>query len=108
MISPVLLVCSLLWVTLACVIAPAFLAVHFGSSVGSNERLQYHRQMKPKEGQERRLTLARDIGTALRKRYSLFWRRKVRLLLVTGDEAAIEQLVPACDSSAGWRASVPF
>jgi type VI secretion system protein ImpL len=30
----------------------------------------------------------------LRKRYNLFWRRKVRLLLVTGDEAAIEQLVP--------------
>ncbi|HAI9498051.1 TPA: hypothetical protein HLI97_005094, partial [Escherichia coli] len=28
-ISPVLLVCSLLWVTLACVIALAFLAVHF-------------------------------------------------------------------------------
>jgi len=27
-------------------------------------------------------------------RYRFFWRRKVRLLLVTGDEAAIEQLVP--------------
>ncbi|WP_052038246.1 ImcF-related family protein [Pectobacterium odoriferum] len=30
----------------------------------------------------------------LRRRYNLFWRRKVRLLLVTGDEVAIEQLVP--------------
>ncbi|MCA6963777.1 type VI secretion protein VasK, partial [Pectobacterium odoriferum] len=27
-------------------------------------------------------------------RYRFFWRRKVRLLLVTGDEVAIEQLVP--------------
>ncbi|WP_208923985.1 ImcF-related family protein, partial [Klebsiella michiganensis] len=27
-------------------------------------------------------------------RYHLFWRHKVRLLLITGDEAAIEQLVP--------------
>ncbi|WP_438439251.1 ImcF-related family protein [Klebsiella quasipneumoniae] len=30
----------------------------------------------------------------LHARYSLLWRHKVRLLLVTGDEAAIEQLVP--------------
>ncbi len=30
----------------------------------------------------------------LHARYRLRWRRKVRLLLVTGDEAAIEQLVP--------------
>ncbi|WP_299999034.1 ImcF-related family protein [uncultured Cedecea sp.] len=29
-----------------------------------------------------------------RRRYSLFWRYKVRLLLVTGDDAAIEKLVP--------------
>ncbi|MTD42496.1 type VI secretion protein VasK [Erwinia sp. CPCC 100877] len=34
------------------------------------------------------------LNKHLRRRYSLFWRRKVRLLLVTGDEAAIEQLVP--------------
>jgi type VI secretion system protein ImpL len=51
--------------------------------------------MKPKKKtRERRLTLARDIGTVLRKRYYLFWHRKVRLLLVTGDDEAIEQLVP--------------
>ncbi|MBJ3780727.1 type VI secretion protein VasK [Enterobacter asburiae] len=30
----------------------------------------------------------------LNLRYGVFWRRKVRLLLVTGNEAAIEQLVP--------------
>ncbi|KGT95504.1 type VI secretion protein VasK [Erwinia typographi] len=34
------------------------------------------------------------LSSHLRRRYSLLWRRKVRLLLVTGDEAAIEQLVP--------------
>lgn len=34
------------------------------------------------------------LKTYLRNRYQLFWRHKVRLLLVTGDEAAIEQLVP--------------
>ena len=34
------------------------------------------------------------LSRHLRRRYSSFWRSKVRLLLITGDEAAIEQLVP--------------
>jgi len=34
------------------------------------------------------------IKTYLRRRYNFFWRRKVRLLLVSGDEKAINQLVP--------------
>ncbi|WP_420911402.1 ImcF-related family protein, partial [Tatumella saanichensis] len=34
------------------------------------------------------------ISAHLYSRYGPFWRKKVRLLLVTGDEAAIEQLVP--------------
>ncbi|RJF58210.1 type VI secretion protein VasK [Serratia inhibens] len=40
------------------------------------------------------VTISQQIRTHLRRRYTLFWRRKARLLLVTGDEAAIEQLVP--------------
>lgn len=35
-----------------------------------------------------------DLKQHLNLRYRFLWRRKVRLLLVTGDEAAIEQLVP--------------
>lgn len=35
------------------------------------------------------------IRAHLRSRISLYWRSKTRLLLITGDEAAIEQLVPA-------------
>lgn len=34
------------------------------------------------------------IKTHLRHRYTFFWHRKVRLLLITGDDEAIEQLVP--------------
>lgn len=34
------------------------------------------------------------LNKHLRRRYSLFWCYKVRLLLITGDDAAIEQLVP--------------
>jgi len=35
----------------------------------------------------------------LRKRYTLFWRQKVRILLVTGDEAAISLLLPGLQES---------
>lgn len=38
--------------------------------------------------------LASDMSNYLRSRYNLFWRSKVRLLLVVGDDAAISQLVP--------------
>lgn len=34
------------------------------------------------------------LRTYLHRRYHLLWRSKIRLLLVTGDESAIEQLVP--------------
>lgn len=35
----------------------------------------------------------------LKRRYSFFWHCKVQLLLITGDEAAIEQLVPGLQES---------
>ncbi|HEJ0329046.1 TPA: type VI secretion protein VasK [Serratia marcescens] len=44
-------------------------------------------------------TAYRLLKTRLRSRYSLFWRCKVRLLLMTGDDAAIEQLVPGLQES---------
>ena len=34
------------------------------------------------------------IRAHLRSRISFYWRSKTRLLLITGDEAAIEQLLP--------------
>lgn len=40
------------------------------------------------------VTTRQQIRDHLRRRYHLFWYHKVRLLLITGDEAAIEQLVP--------------
>lgn len=40
-----------------------------------------------------------QIKAHLNRRYGFFWRRKVRLLLVTGDEAAIEQLIPGLRTS---------
>lgn len=34
------------------------------------------------------------LRTFLRRRYTIFWHHKIRLLLITGDEAVIERLVP--------------
>lgn len=34
------------------------------------------------------------LRTSLRRRYTFFWHHKIRLLLISGDDAAIEQLVP--------------
>jgi type VI secretion system protein ImpL len=39
------------------------------------------------------LALSLQIRDHLRHRYTFFWHHKTRLLLITGDEAAIEQLV---------------
>ena len=40
------------------------------------------------------VVMCNRIRTHLRTRIGLYWRRKTRLLLITGDEAAIEQLIP--------------
>jgi len=40
------------------------------------------------------VAMCNKIRVHLRARIGLYWRRKTRLLLITGDEAAIEQLVP--------------
>ncbi|WP_205066340.1 ImcF-related family protein [Pantoea coffeiphila] len=45
------------------------------------------------EGSEK-AQLFSSLKESLRNRYGVFWRSKVRLLLVTGDDDAIEQLTP--------------
>ncbi|MDW8845542.1 ImcF-related family protein [Erwinia sp. MMLR14_017] len=40
------------------------------------------------------VAMCNKIRGHLRSRIGLYWRRKTRLLLITGDEAAIEQLIP--------------
>ena len=46
-----------------------------------------------------RETVYAMLKAHLRARYSLFWQRKTRLLLIVGDEAAIERLVPGLQES---------
>ncbi|MGR7120022.1 ImcF-related family protein [Klebsiella aerogenes] len=49
---------------------------------------------KIKKSDSPALVTVRKLKKHLRTRYNFFWRRKIRLLLVTGDATAIEQLVP--------------
>nr|WP_240116296.1 ImcF-related family protein [Erwinia endophytica] len=60
-------------------------------------------EKKKREAEKAPVSAAATLCNALKKhlyhRYNLFWRRKVRLLLVTGDDAAIEQLVPGLQES---------
>jgi type VI secretion system protein ImpL len=63
-----------------------------GVSSNTNNTLRFPNKLK-------RAKEKHPIKAYLRRRYNLFWRRKVRLLLVTGDEAAIEQLVPGLQES---------
>lgn len=61
-------------------------------------RFQSSRGDKPGEPDLRKAkknsTAKSPIKNHLKARYNLFWRRKVRLLLVTGDEAAISRMLP--------------
>lgn len=54
---------------------------------------------KEKTPQTAEAMMCGDINHHLRKRYNFFWNRKIRLLLITGDEVAIEQLVPGLQES---------
>lgn len=60
------------------------------ATIGDDEK----NRKKEKAPQTPEATMCGAINHHLRKRYHLFWRRKVRLLLITGDEAAIDQLLP--------------
>ncbi|MFK3841019.1 ImcF-related family protein [Serratia sp. NPDC087055] len=83
--------CFVVWVASLCVLVLGFIALHLviRDSVARDASSSPVKKKSPS-----RLPLKADIASHLRQRYTFFWRRKVRLLLVTGDDAAIEQLVP--------------
>ncbi|MFL4367052.1 ImcF-related family protein [Enterobacter asburiae] len=93
-VRPLLIVCGIAWITSICLIVLGFLGVQLWQichvkTLSTRGGRESHRNQKAKQQ-----GLKAEIARSLRKRYTLFWRHNVRLLLVTGDEAAIEQLVP--------------
>ncbi|MFK8260469.1 hypothetical protein ACFL9S_22130 [Erwinia sp. AnSW2-5] len=87
-IRSILIVCGIIWTVLACLIMLAFLAI----------QLWIINRVKQSPGLEKKASSSRTVPQHfssplkkhLRSRYGPFWRRKVRLLLVVGDDAARE------------------
>ncbi|WP_406915729.1 ImcF-related family protein [Enterobacter quasiroggenkampii] len=67
---------------------PRLQSIREGKSVAVNFRNK-HKKSSKKD----------PIKTHLCRRYGFLWQNKVRLLLVTGDEGAIEKLIPGLQSS---------
>ncbi|CAI2423068.1 Uncharacterized protein conserved in bacteria [Serratia ficaria] len=83
--------CFVVWGVSLCVLVLGFIAFH----LVIRDKVMGDASSRPvKKKSTPRLPLKAAIGNHLRQRYTFFWRQKVRLLLVTGDEAVIEQLTP--------------
>ena len=93
-IRPILIVCGICWTALVCLITLSFVGIQLWqisqvkklSSQGVKYKSRKH-NLKPQG-------LKTEIASVLRKRYNLFWRHKIRLLLVTGEQAAVAKLLP--------------
>lgn len=90
-IRRIMTACFVAWGVSLCVLVLGFIAFH----LMIRDKVMGEASSKPvKKKRTHPLPLKADISSHLRRRYNLFWRSKVRLLLVTGDENAIAQLVP--------------
>ncbi|HDX8854779.1 TPA: type VI secretion protein VasK, partial [Klebsiella michiganensis] len=93
-ISPILIVCGLLWIMLACMVALVFLAIHLWlvNRVRSSSTI---RQNATSVKQTSNYSpLLSEMANHLRRRYNLFWRSQVRLLLVCGEPEHIAAIAP--------------
>ena len=91
LIRRIMTACFVVWGVSLCVLVLGFIAFH----LMIRDKVMGEASSRPvKKKRMPCLTLSTDISSHLRRRYNLLWRRKTRLLLITGDEAAIEQLVP--------------
>ncbi|QCA06323.1 ImcF-related family protein [Pantoea vagans] len=92
-IQTILIGAGIIWIALVCITLLGFLAIQLwlmnsvkqASNAGDQTRGNGKRQQQ---------TEPENIRHYLRKHYTFFWPYKIRLLLVTGDDTAIEHLVP--------------
>lgn len=98
-ILPILIICGIVWAMAFCVAALVFagwqLWVRNQIKRASKEGIKQTQRDK----QAGQMTLTGRISRAMRDRYSFFWRSKVRLLLVIGDQAAINLLLPGLEEN---------
>ncbi|CAI0715133.1 Uncharacterized protein conserved in bacteria [Serratia quinivorans] len=98
-IRSVLTVCGIIWLALICITLLGFLTMQLWLINRVKQMSNAEKKTAELKKKSPRLTLAGDIRAVLRNRHGSFWRRKVRLLLVTGENVAIEQLVPGLQES---------
>ncbi|SNY79307.1 ImcF-related family protein [Enterobacter sp. CC120223-11] len=98
-IRPILIVCGICWTALVCLITLSFVGIQLWQISRIKKLSSQGEKNKNSRQKFKQQGLKAGIASVMRKRYSLFWRHKIRLLLVTGTDAAVEQLVPGLQKS---------
>ncbi|MNG72398.1 hypothetical protein D3C79_308230 [compost metagenome] len=102
-LRPLIAACFIVWGMALSLLVLGFMA--FRLLIKDKISPPVSRQRQP-ASENRREAVYAPLKKHLRSRYNLHWRYKVRLLLVTGEDAAIEQRVPglqACQWLEGER-----
>ena len=93
-IRPILIVCGICWTALVCLITLSFVGIQLWHISRLKKLSSQGGKYKSRKQNLKQQGLKTEIASVLRKRYNLFWRHKIRLLLVTGEQAAIAKLLP--------------
>ena len=95
-LRPLIAACFIVWGMALSLLVLGFMA--FRLLIKDKISPPVSRQRRP-ASESRREAVYAPLKKHLRARYNLHWRYKVRLLLVTGENTAIEQLVPGLQAS---------
>lgn len=90
-LRPLIAVCLIIWGTALSLLVLGFLAFRLLIKDKVRPPASYKHKAAARSG---RREVYAQLNTHLRARYGLFWRFKVRLLLVVGDDMARETLLP--------------
>jgi type VI secretion system protein ImpL len=93
-IRPILIVCAVCWIAFVCLIALSFVGIQLWQISRLKKLSSQGGKYKSRKQNLKQQGLKTEIASVLRKRYNLFWRHKIRLLLVTGEQAAVAKLLP--------------
>jgi Uncharacterized protein conserved in bacteria len=98
-IRPILIVCAVCWIAFVCLIALSFVGIQLWQISRLKKLSSQGGKYKSRKQNLKQQGLKTEIASVLRKRYNFFWRQKVRLLLVTGEQTVIAKLLPELKAS---------
>lgn len=93
-IRPILIFCAVCWIAFVCLIALSFVGIQLWQISRLKKLSSQGGKYKSRKQNLKQQGLKTEIASVLRKRYNLFWHHKIRLLLVTGEQAAVAKLLP--------------